>query len=177
MGQAPVCRTESCCTVGWNSYEVAGWDPGGSFGRSLGHSRIRKLAVEGTAVGCHNLRHIVAVGVAVGSYLLLDPDGCNQSRIVVLGDHVGIVGRPVRWCRGKTVLVHGLDRCRRRAVNNLAEATAGNLAGVTADSLAEATDHTPVGQEKDTGHVEEAAAHTEVVAGHTRVAVPDSSLG
>jgi hypothetical protein len=120
---------------------VAGLDPDGSSDRSRRHLKIRKWVVAGTAVGCRSLRHIVAADVAVGSCLLSDLGGCNQSHIAVLDGHVGIAGMPVRWYRSKTVPV------RVRGLGHFHKMVAGNWAEVTAGNLAEANDHTPADRE------------------------------
>lgn len=157
-----------CHIVSWSSRVVAGWDLGGSSGRSLEHLWIRKLAVKSTAVGCRNRRHIVAGVVAVGSCHLHDLDWCSQRRrTAALGDHVGIADMPGHSNRDKTVRGHELDRCRRKI--------AGNLVAETADNLAEASDHILAGQEKNVVRIEELAVRTEVPAVHTKAPVLDSS--
>lgn len=157
-----------CHIVSWSSCVVAGWDLGGNFDRSLEHLWIRTLAVNSTAVGCHNRRRIVAGVVAVGSCLQRGLGWCSRRcRTAALGDHVDTVDRPGRWNRGKIVRDHGLARCRRKVAGKMAEETPGNLA--------EASDHILAGREKNTGRVEEVAVHTGVPAVHTKAPVLDSS--
>ena len=152
---------------------MAGWDPGGSFDRSLGQVRIRRLAGEGTVVGCRNLRHIAAVAadvVAQNSCLPQDLRGCSRkSRIAVLGGHADTVDRPGRLCRGKTVHGHDLGRCRRKVAGKMVEEKAG--------SLAEANDHILAGWETNIGRIEEVAIHTGEVAGCTKAFVLGNSPG
>jgi hypothetical protein len=80
---------------------------------------------------------------------------------------VGIVDRPGRWNRDKTVRGHDLGHCRRKVAGDLVEETAGNLA--------EANDYILAGQEKNIGRIEEVAVHTEVPAGRRKALVLDSS--
>lgn len=151
----------------------AGWDPGGSFGRSLGRLRIRRSAGEGIVAGCRNLRHIAAVAadvVAQNSCLPQDLRGCSRkSRIAVLGGHADTVDRPGRLCRGKTAHGHDLGRCRRKVAGKMVEEKAG--------SLAEANDRILAGREKNIGHTEEVAIHTGEVAGCTKAFVLGNSPG
>ena len=148
---------------------VAGWDLGGSFDRSLGQVRIRRLAGEGTVVGCRNRRRIAAA-VAVGNCCLKDLDGCSQrSRIAAPGGHADTVDRPGRLCRGKTVHGHDLGRCRKKV--------AGKMVEEKADSMAEANDHILAGREKNIGRIEEVAIHTEEAAGCTKAFVLGNNPG
>ena len=146
--------------MGWSSCVIAGWYPGGSFDRSLGGLRIRRVAGEGIAVGCRNLRRI-AGAVVVGDFRPRDLGSrSRRSRIAVLGGHADTVDRPGHLCRGKTVRGHDLGRCRRKVAGKMVEEKAG--------SLAEANDHILAGQEKNIGHIEEVAIHTGEVAGCTK---------
>lgn len=151
----------------------AGWDPGGSFDRSLGRLRIRRLAGEDIAVGCRNLRRTAAVAadvVAQNSCLLQDLGGCSQRcRIAVPGGHADTADRPGRLCRGKTVHGRDLGRCRRKVAGTMVEEKAG--------SLAEANDRILAGREKNIGHTEEVAIHTGEVAGYTKAFVLGNSPG
>lgn len=146
---------------------MAGWDLGGSSGRSLDHLRIRKLAGEGTAVGFRNLHRIAAVAVgvvAVGSCFLQGLGGCSRkSRTAAPGDRVNTADRLGRSNRGKTVRGHDLGRRRRKAAGKMVEVNAGRLV--------EANDHIPAGREKNIGRVEELAVHIEGPADYTKAFV------
>ena len=149
--------------MGWSSCVIAGWDPGGSFDRSLGRLRIRRVAGEGIAVGCRNLHRIAAVvdAVAQNSWLLQVLGGrSRKSRVAVLGDHADTADRPGRLCRGKTVHGRDLGRYRRKVVGKMVEERAG--------SPAEANDHILAGRETNIGRIEEVAIHTGEVAGCTK---------
>lgn len=168
MGLELRCRIVGCHIVSWSSCVVAGWDPGGSFDRSLEHLWLRRLAVKSTAVGCRNRRHIVAGVVAVGSCLLRGLGWCSlRSRTAAPGGHEDIVDRPGRWNRGKTVRDHDLGRCRTKVAGKMAEETPGNLA--------EANGHILAGRKKNNGRVGEVAVHTGVPAVHTKAPVLGSS--
>lgn len=148
---------------------TARWDPGGSFDRSLGQLRIRRLAGQGIVVGCRNLRRI-AGAVAVGGFRPRDLGSRSRwSHIAALGDHADTVDRPGHLCRGKTVRGHDLGRCRRKVAGKMVEEKAG--------SLAEANDHILAGREKNIGHIEVVAIHTGEVAGYTKAFVLGSSPG
>ena len=149
---------------------MAGWDRGGSFDRSLGQSRIHRLAGEGTAVGCRDLRRIAAGVVAAGSCFQKEPADCSRkSRIAVQDGHVDTADRPGRLCRGKTVRGHDLGRCHRKVSGKMVEEKPG--------SLTEASDHILAGREKNIGHIEEVAIHTGDIAGCPTAFVLGNSPG
>jgi hypothetical protein len=169
-----------CRTVGLNSRVAAGWDPGGSSDRSSGRLKARSCVVADAAVGCRSHCHIA---VAVSSCLPQGLGGCSQSRVAVLDDHVGIVGRPVRWCHSTTGHGRGFGRCRKQAVNNLVEAsghrTLADLEMSTgrivaaADHIEVAADHIEVAA----GHIEAAVGRIAVAAGRVKAVAADSNLG